>query len=47
MRNRHLHQRLDKKFSFDGIMGKSHALEGCDGQSKTRWSFQSYRLTDW
>ncbi len=25
--NRHLHQRLDKKFSFDGIMGKSHALE--------------------
>ena len=25
--NQHLHQRIDKKFSFDGIMGKSAALE--------------------
>ncbi len=25
--NRYLHQRLDKKFNFDGIMGKSTALE--------------------
>ena len=25
--NQHLHQRLDKRFNFDGIMGKSSALE--------------------
>ena len=25
--NQHLHHRLDKKFSFDGILGKSQALE--------------------
>ena len=27
LENNHLHQRLDKKFNFNGIMGKSRALE--------------------
>jgi two-component system, NtrC family, response regulator AtoC len=27
LENKQLHQRLDKKFSFQGILGKSHALE--------------------
>ncbi|MEJ6523827.1 MAG: sigma-54 dependent transcriptional regulator [Opitutales bacterium] len=27
LENKELHQRLDKKFSFQGILGKSHALE--------------------